>query len=1159
VDIPPGARDLQLLGGGRVLVSYGDGAGEHDLATGQPLLWRIRGLKGCQTARRLADGTTLLGCNTDKGVAVYRADASGASVEHLWDLPEAKDLRLMRRLANGNLLFTLSGPYRVVELSAAGQIVWQASLEGKGYKAIRLENGNVMATTGGTCTVTEIDADGEVVRRVGGKEAHPHADLDWFSGFDVLTNGHVVAANWLGHGKHGTGPHLVEFSRENELIWEWEDHEAARQITNLLVLDELPDSLFDVTAAGRWCTPPTRLAVQAKPAARMGIMKDRGRIHTNRHYRYEEVPDALLGLSYSLGEHKRPPELRCRAETAGVAFLALGEGGEPIADDFGTIWVPCGHMKGTDSSAPRDWVIYRTRLEAGQEFTVKPPNKWGATLIAGALSLPDSRPVEAVSEREYQYLRQLLSKRPDAARRKRLLTEAANRQACIWDEDRDPLDVALRRVEALAAYLGARPGADSVADLTEALASLRKCADAVDPAKDAERKALFVELCALRRDLALRNPLLTFRDIAFLTHHPARRNHMCDQYFGFNANPGGTLYILRDAFSESPTAEPVLADAPVSNGRLAGKPLENGSFISLELSYDARTFYFAWTEGEPDIATWRPETTYHVFAVQSDGTHLRQLTDGPWNEFDPCCLPDGRIAFISERRGGYGRCHGRPVPTYTLHAMDPDGSGIHPLSLHETNEWHPSVDTDGMLVYSRWDYVDRDSDVAHHLWLCFPDGRDPRSYHGNYPVDRHSRPWMELSLRAVPGVGTYLGVAAPHHGQAYGSLISIDLRPEDDNSMSQIRRVTPETPFPEAERGPVLYGSPWPLDETTFLTVFDWSGRHYGIYLADVFGNRILLYEDADAPCLDPTPLVARPPPPVIPGMANQEWGRPDADAADARGVGRVAIMNVRNADFDWPEGADVRALRIVQVFPKSTPNSDSPRVGAGAQSLARGVLGTVPVEADGSAYFEMPSGVPVYFQALDEKGAAIQTMRSDTYVHQGELLSCLGCHEPKRQASPHARKAMPAALAREPSTIASDVSGSYPLTFPRLVQPVLDRHCVACHEREAKAPSLSGERSGGSAWSKAFSALKKFAWAKHGGNGAIRRNGGSRSVAGQVGAKGSRLYGMITDGRHHGVTLPPEDLYRVVLWLDCNSNFYGAYADTEAQCGGEAVLPRIE
>ena len=182
--------------------------------------------------------------------------------------------------------------------------------------------------------------------------------------------------------------------------------------------------------------------------------------------------------------------------------------------------------------------------------------------------------------------------------------------------------------------------------------------------------------------------------------------------------------------------------------------------------------------------------------------NLKQLTFGRNNDFDPCFLPSGRIVFISDRIGGNQRCGTRLCSTYTLHAMMPDGSDVMPLSYHDTNEWHPSVDNNGMIIYSRWDYVDRDSDIAHHIWHCFPDGRDPRSYHGNWPEMREMRPWMELANRAIPNSHKYVGVSTPHHGQNYGSLVLIDLMEKDDKAMSQLKRITPEALFPESESAP---------------------------------------------------------------------------------------------------------------------------------------------------------------------------------------------------------------------------------------------------------------------------------------------------------------------------------------------------------------------
>jgi len=796
---------------------------------------------------------------------------------------------------------------------------------------------------------------------------------------------------------------------------------------------------------------------------------------------------------------------------------------------------------------------------------------------AGGLFAADV-PAADQAAKEYNLLAAEIGRyKPQDARQERLAREALRPDALIQPSDRDPLDVVLRRTKALLDHLRTPAGAPDLAKEAGELEALGKRAAAQAPGS-AERRALFGEACELRRRIAFANPLLDFDKILFLTHHRSRYNHMCDQYYGFNARPGGGVYVLNNPFGKSPTVTNVLEKATVENGRLKGRRLEGGSFLSLELDWNAETIYFAWTEadapskpyaGETDGwhctypagkggPYWAPTSTFHIFKAGADGKGLVQLTDGPWNEFDPCVLPNGRIAFISERRGGFLRCSGdRPCPTYAMFAMCDDGSDLIPLSYHETHEWHPSVDNAGMIVYTRWDYVDRDSDIAHHIWLCYPDGRDPRSYHGNYPRARESRPWMELAIRAIPGSHRYAAVAAPHHGQNYGSIVLIDHRLPDDHSTGQLKRVTPEVSFPESEGSrnrSEVYGQPWPLSEDFFLCVYDPDAKHYGLYLVDSFGNKELLYQDAAVPCLDPIPLRPRPRAPILTtGTVQTAADR----AAQPNAQATVSIMNVYDSEVPWPEGTRIAALRIVQIFPKTTPAIGKPNIGLGDQSVARGVVGTVPVEADGSAYFEAPVGVPIYFQALDERGIAVQTMRSDTYVHAGEHLTCQGCHEPKLRSP--ARTATPAAMRREPSKIVPGPEGSNPLLYPRLVQPVLDRYCVACHAKNEKAPGLQGDKFTKVGWSESFASLAPLGWAKHGGNGALpKKNLTSYSVPGQIGARASKLFTMLEKG-HHDMKLPAEDLLRITLWIDCNTNFYGAYHDTEKQAAGETVLPTLE
>jgi hypothetical protein len=473
--------------------------------------------------------------------------------------------------------------------------------------------------------------------------------------------------------------------------------------------------------------------------------------------------------------------------------------------------------------------------------------------------------------------------------------------SAVVQNGEDQLDILVRRTGVLLQDLQKMPDGPDLTGEAKQLESLRNRAAETDAGSDAGL-LLFVDMHRLRRKIALQNPLLDFDELLFATHHYSEYSHMVDQYFGHNARPGGSIYRLEDVWSDHPKAIDLMADQKVQKGMREGHTLEGGSFMSLDLDYDAEKMAFAWSSASAGDVEFSPEVSYQVFKANSDGTDLVQLTDSRWNDFDPCFLPGGRIAFISGRRQGNARCGGRFSPSYVLHSMRRDGSDVIGLSFHETNEWHPSVTNDGMIIYTRWDYVDRDSDVAHHPWICYPDGRDPRSYHGNYPIERDKRPWMEMSMRSIPGSNKFIGVATPHHGQAYGSLIMLDQQIPDDHYMSQLWRITPDVSFPESSGGGWVYGTPWPLSEDYYICVYDWQAEHHDIYLVDAFGNRILIYGDADVPALDPIPLRPRPRPPVIPTMTKQpvearSEGEPEPED------GTVAVMNIYESDFDWPEG----------------------------------------------------------------------------------------------------------------------------------------------------------------------------------------------------------------------------------------------------------------
>lgn len=236
--IPPGSRDIQFLlpsNPTKLLVSHGNGAAEYDLASGKRLDWIVDRYRDIQTAVRLDSGQTLLG-RVDG--SIYRLDADGREMS-VAPPPLKMSIRLMRLLPGDGLLLSGADPRALLEIDSVGRLVRQVPIPGKfkGYKAIRLPSDNYLTSTGDDCKIAEIDAKGKVLSYVGGKTEHPQLGLDFCSGWDLLPNGNRVMANWLGHGKQSKGVHLAEFTPDNRLVWQWQDHRLARQITNVMVLE----------------------------------------------------------------------------------------------------------------------------------------------------------------------------------------------------------------------------------------------------------------------------------------------------------------------------------------------------------------------------------------------------------------------------------------------------------------------------------------------------------------------------------------------------------------------------------------------------------------------------------------------------------------------------------------------------------------------------------------------------------------------------------------------------------------------------------------------------------------------------------------------------------------------------------------------------------
>ena len=662
------------------------------------------------------------------------------------------------------------------------------------------------------------------------------------------------------------------------------------------------------------------------------------------------------------------------------------------------------------------------------------------------------------------------------------------------------------------------------------------------------------------RHMALANPQLDFDEILFVKRAPGLFPHMSDQYYGWWSRGGGGIYILSGFKSERTQLRCLTEDWP------------KGNFLRPDLSHDGRRVLFAWCRHYPHVAGMDkvdkeklPEDAfYHIYEMNLDGSGLRQLTHGYYDDFDARYLPSDDIVFLSTRKGqalqvgklsalqteastcpdSYVRCGGnnhRPVAVFTLHTMDGDGGNLRAISAFENFEWTPSVAADGRVLYARWDYIDRFNGHFISLWATNPDGTSAQLVYGNYT----KQPQCVFEARPIPGSQKLIFTATAHHSITGGSLALLD--PNAGTEFDRpLTRLTPEVPFPETEGwSGMYYAAPFPLSEEHFLV--SWSDRPLpkhrlmsaddpnnprnalGLYLYDAFGNLTLLHRD---PEISSTGAIAVRPRRRPPQLANRVvW--------DAPQEGRFLLQDVYRG-MPGVERGEISSLRVIAVPPKVQPHMNSPVLGVSREDPGKFVLGTVPVESDGSAYFRVPSGLPVLFQALDDRGMAVQTMRSLTYVQPQQTLSCVGCHEP-RESAPRVTQ-VPLATLRQPSRLTPGPTGSWPLRYDKLVQPVLDLHCVTCHRADsddvaAATFDLTPKKSYDSLLDYADGDLRKLAFEK------------DVSLVGDCPSRKSKLLELLTHGDgHQGVQLTEDDLDRLITWMDTYAHRVGSFSEEQEE-----------
>ena len=548
---------------------------------------------------------------------------------------------------------------------------------------------------------------------------------------------------------------------------------------------------------------------------------------------------------------------------------------------------------------------------------------------------------------------------------------------------------------------------------------------------------------------------------------------------------------------------PDRSDEPDSALRIAHSALRQlvaspaGQILDCDLSYDAKEVLFSWRRKQLD--------GYQVFVVNTDGTNLRQLTDGPHHNYNACWLPDGAIAFLSTRSSRFAYCWISPVGI--LHRMERDGSRVTQLSANIVNDFTPSVLSDGRIIYSRWEYVDKPAIPVQSLWTIHPDGTGLAGFFGN----RVLSPATFMEARSIPGTTKALCVLTSHNGPCRGAIGIID--PSfGNNAQAGIRNLTPEVAIGlvnqgdgNSIRGP--YESPYPLDAEFFLVskrgtilVRNFQGTQaarvigpkdgLGFYSAQPVRPRhrppVLASTLARAEDLPTSPVTL----PLSPTL----YSRPDWATVVLQDVYRGLEPHVKRGE--------VTEICVVEEMRKAVRTDVAnrhfgfqfPVISCGATYAGKLVWGYAPVAADGSACFQVPAGRPIYFMALDAHGRAVQRMRTFTHLMPGETQGCVGCHEPRQQTTFTAAPVPPspddlpgrARLPSSPDSISQSIGARResrpPESRPGLrrgddttpyrpsparapdrlrppewgvgigfdyathVQPVLDAHCVRCH-----------------------------------------------------------------------------------------------------------------
>jgi hypothetical protein len=676
-------------------------------------------------------------------------------------------------------------------------------------------------------------------------------------------------------------------------------------------------------------------------------------------------------------------------------------------------------------------------------------------------------------------------------------------------------------------------------------------------------KDFYFAVRRIKREVLFKNPVLDFRRLLFIDQplpQGPESPHEAIHRMGIMAMPGGRLLVL-DGLHPGGQLRQLAPDKP-------------GSFWRPDLSFDARRIVFCFKSHD--------QKSFHLYEMNLDGTGLRQLTDSEYDDIDPIYLPDGHILFTTTRGNSYVRC-GPFIYSYILARCDADGSNVYLISYNGEPDFVPALLNDGRVIYSRWEYTDKPLWRLQKLWTTNQDGTGTAHFWGNQSVwpDHLSEP------RSIPHSRRVMFSGVGHHDWWSGSIGIID--PDRGRDFPDgLTKVTTDRPWPEVTAPPqdtpeaadyhaagrfTGYKTAYPLSNADFLVSARGVGNKFRLYLMDVHGNRDLIYEGVYN-VWHALPIKPRPTPPRHTDRV--VWPGTGSDRKPVE-PGVFYSADIYQGLPDVPRGM-IKFLRVFQLDYKTystwnkTYRHSGPTVSIVQEEGVKRILSEVPVEADGSVYFEAPAGQAVYFQVLDRERRCVQTMRSFTGLMPGERRGCVGCHE--------AHSSVPApqgglALRRPPTSPSPPPWGTESISYERFAQPVLDRYCVKCHQGREPGPADPNLalRPGHNVFKEPYLTLVGPAgWGNpvHGGRPGY-------GIANAIPVEGyspndpqglttlrpmqylsckSRLIELAAGGRHYDVKVDPLSLHRLIAWVDACSPFMG---EEELRAQGDPDFPGIE